>query len=81
MAGLFSTAAIRESVFKSVDEATAAIPPGRHTAVIIDATKDASGTSASALLVHRVGDTWAVVTEAQYDGHRVAGKVSVAGSW
>jgi len=78
MPDLFSPAALRKSVHDSLDKAQLAIPPGKHGAVLVDATTDGG---AQVLLVHRIGDAWTVMGQADYTGHHVAGKVSIAGSW
>lgn len=77
MSDIFSPSKLRKAVHASLDDATAALPPGKRGAVLIDATQD----RVRALLVFKAGDAWTVAAEAQYDGEAVAGKVAVAGSW
>jgi len=74
---LFSPAALRKSVHDSLDDAMLAVPPGKHGAVLVDATSD----RVRALLVTRIGKDWSVMGAADYDGHHVDGKVAIAGSW
>jgi hypothetical protein len=77
MSDLFSPANLQKAVHDSLEQATAAIPEGKTGALLLDATTD----RVQVLLAVKAGDAWTISGVAQYDGHHVAGKVAVAGSW
>lgn len=77
MSDFFSPSVLAKSVHDTLDEATAAIPPGRKSAVLIDATQE----RVRLLLAIKAGDNWTIAGGADYDGNHVTGRVAVAGSW
>ena len=77
MSDFFSPAQLAKSVHATLDEATAAIPPSRKSAVLIDATQE----RVRLLLAIKAGDNWTIAGGGDYDGKHVQGKISVAGSW
>jgi hypothetical protein len=77
MPDIFTAANLAKSIHASLDDATAAIPAGKKSAVLIDATNE----RVRMLLALKAGDNWTIAGEMAYDGDRVLGKVSVAGSW
>jgi len=77
MPDFFSPANLAKSVHDTLDEATAAIPPGRKSAILIDATNE----RVRMLLAIKAGDNWTIAGGADYDGAHVTGRVSIAGSW
>jgi hypothetical protein len=77
MADIFSAAKLAKSVHDTLDGATAAIPPGRKSAVLIDATNE----RVRMLLAIKAGDAWTIAGGADYDGKHITGKVAIAGSW
>lgn len=77
MSDFFSPAQLAKSVHDTLDEATAAIPPGRKSAVLIDATNE----RVRLLLAIKAGDNWTIAGGGDYDGHHVAGKIAVVGSF
>ena len=77
MPNIFSLANTAKSVHASIDEALLAIPKGKRSAVLIDATNE----RVQMLLAIRAGDNWQIAGGAVYDGAHVAGRVSLAGSW
>lgn len=83
MADTFSPAHLAQAVHATLDEATAAIAPGKHNAVLIDGTYSATdGASLRGLWVRRTDSGWTTVLEGSVDkSHGVAGKVATAKSW
>lgn len=78
MSGLFSPANIQKAVHDTLDEATAAIPPGDSAALLIDGTTEGK---AQILFAVKAGNGWNLGTGVSYDGHHVAGKVSLLRTW
>lgn len=83
MADAFSPANLAKAVHATLDEATAAIPEGKHNAVLFDGTySKADGAEFRALFVHRTDGGWTVMAEGDYTGPGgIAGKVATAKSW
>lgn len=77
MSNLFSPANLQQAVRDSLEESIATIAPGKKGALLIDATSE----RVQLLLAAKVGDAWTIAGTAAYDGHHIAGKVAVAGSW
>jgi hypothetical protein len=73
----FSLASTAKSVHATLDEALLAIPDGKRSAVLIDATNE----RVQMLLAIRAGAHWQIAGGAVYDGDHVTGHVTVAGSW
>lgn len=78
---IFSPDQLRQSVHDTLDQALAAIPPGKSGALLVDGTVTHDGGEARVLLAQRVGKDWQVQVGGEWDGHHVAGKVALAGSW
>jgi hypothetical protein len=83
MSDLFSPAATMKAVHATLDEAVAAIPPGKHNAVLIDGTySDTDGATVRGLWVRRTDSGWITVLEGKVDRvHGLAGQVATAKSW
>jgi hypothetical protein len=77
MSDLFSPSSLQKAVHDSLEQATAAIPPGKNGAILVDATTE----RVQVLLAERVGESWTFSVGVAYDGNHVSGKVAVAGSW
>lgn len=73
----FSAENVRKSVHDTLDQGLAAIPDGKRSAVLIDATNE----RVQILLAIKAGESWQLTGGAVYDGEHVAGHVSVVGSW
>lgn len=73
----FSPENVRKAVHASLDEAMRAVPKGKRSAVLIDATNE----RVQLLLAIKAGDSWQFTADATYDGSHVAGHVSLLGSW
>lgn len=78
MADIFSLENTQRIVRANLDEAAAAVPEGRKSALMIDATTDGQ-----LRLVYAVKGKkgWDFGLGAGYDGHHVSGKVSVLKTW
>lgn len=70
---IFSPENTSKSVHDTLDAGLAAVPEGRRSAVLIDATQD----QVQLLLAVRAGDSWQIAGGAVYDGRHVKGKVAV----
>lgn len=83
MSDIFRQDVIARAVHASLDEATAAIPPGKHHAVLFDGTySDATGASMRAVFVRRTDSGWKAELAGAYSGPGgVASKVTIAKSW
>lgn len=74
----FSYLAAAQSAHTNISEAIAAIPAGRSGALLVDAT----GTTAEAMIATHLGnDNWTLAAGGTWDGHHVAGKVTLVGAW
>lgn len=79
---IFSPEALAKRVHATLDEATAAIPEGRHHAVILDATVQDGQPEVRALYVQRTAGGWDVSLEGAWSGRgHVSGKVALLKSW
>lgn len=74
---------IAKSTHDDLNGALAAIPDGKHGALLIDGTaKDAfAKPQVRALVVQKIAGNWAVMTSFGWDGHHVEEKIAIGGSW
>lgn len=77
MPDIFSPANLQKAVHDTLDQALTAIPDGKRSAVLVDATNE----RVQLLLAIRAGETWTIAGGAVYDGAHVQGRVAIAGSW
>jgi hypothetical protein len=79
MPNAFDPSSVAKSVHDSLEEAYAALPPGKSHAVLVDASTDSG---VRALYVQRVGDGWNVALEGEWRGRgHAAGKVTALKAW
>lgn len=83
MPNIFDAASTLKAVHDTLDEAQAAIPPGKNNAVLIDGTySTAEGAGLRGLWIHRTESGWSTIFEGSVDrAHGIAGKVAAAKYW
>lgn len=78
----FDPAATDMAIFKTLDEATAAIPPGHTHAILLDATDVSGNFGGTVSFIQKAPDGWNIVAEGEYDqAHGFGGSVLLGKSW
>jgi hypothetical protein len=79
MSDLFNQDVLARAVHNSLEEAYAALPPGKSHAVLLDASTDHG---VRAMFVQRVGGGWEVAAQGEWSGRgHLAGKVVALKAW
>lgn len=78
---IFSLENTQRFVTASLDDATALVPDGKKSALIIDATKTAEGGKVRLVYAYRKQGGWHFNLATSYDGHHVEGKASLIKTW
>lgn len=79
----FDPSATEAAIFKTLDDATAAIPDGHTHAVLLDATDTAAdGPAGTVVFVEKLPSGWNVVAQGGYsEAHGFGGSVLLGKSW